>query len=296
MIKPPEAESYLALIELARQEDVGEGDITTQVMIAAEKVGRGKLVFREGGVLCGMGMVEQVLRVYDKELKLKGGYEDGDKIAANKVVGEITGPLRAMLTCERVVLNFLQQLSAIATVTAAYVKAVAGTGAKIYDTRKTTPGWRELEKYAVRCGGGENHRQGLYDAVLIKDNHLAGWEGKELGAVLKEVIGKIRSAERRLDFIQVEVDTSEQLRCVLGVEGVDIVLLDNFTPKQLREAVALRDEMTGKDGVQLEASGGVTLSNVRQIAETGVERISIGALTHSVSNLDIALDIENSSG
>jgi len=292
-MKPPEAESYLALIELARQEDVGEGDITTEVTIAAEKVGRGKLVFREGGVLCGMGVVEQVLGCYDKGLELKCNHEEGEKVAANTVAGEIIGPLRAMLTCERVVLNFLQRLSGVATVTAEYVKAVAGTGSKIYDTRKTTPGWRELEKYAVRCGGGENHRRGLYDAVLIKDNHLAGWGEQDLGTALKEVIGKIKAEKRELEFIQVEVDTSEQLRCVLGVEGVDIVLLDNFSTEQLREAVAVRDEMTGKGGVQLEASGGVTLSNVRQIAETGVERISIGALTHSVSNLDIALDIEN---
>ena len=261
-------EEIRPLLKLAIEEDLGLGDMTSELLFGDNVRDEADIISREEIVVCGMNIVKELLRMYDSRIKLKVLVRDGQHAYVGCRLATLIGSLRSILTAERVVLNFLQQLSAIATVTAAYVKAVAGTGAKIYDTRKTTPGWRELEKYAVRCGGGENHRQGLYDAVLIKDNHLAGWEGKELGAVLKEVIGKIRSAERRLDFIQVEVDTSEQLRCVLGVEGVDIVLLDNFTPKQLREAVAVRDEMTGKDGVQLEASGGVTLSNVRPVSYT----------------------------
>ena len=298
---------YSALIDLAYGEDfagggggVVGGDVTSEVTVPSGQEGEGALVFREGGVLCGMSVVGHVLRRYDAGLVLEAMAGDGDVVAAGATVGVVRGRLRSLLAAERVVLNFLQRLSGVATVTGRYVAAVAGCGAAICDTRKTTPGWRVLEKYAVRCGGGVNHRVGLYDAVLIKDNHLAAMEAsgsavgsrEGLAGLLAEAVGRIRADGRKVSFVEVEVDTLDQLREVLTVEGVDMVLLDNMTSEEMRAAVALRDELAGGRGVLLEASGNVTLETVRAAAETGVDRISVGALTHSVRSLDIGLDMK----
>ncbi|MCK4629204.1 MAG: carboxylating nicotinate-nucleotide diphosphorylase [Sedimentisphaerales bacterium] len=291
-MQPPNPESYLQLIDLARNEDLGDGDITSRATIPADQQGLGSLVFRRAGILCGIPVLEQVLHCYDEGLSLRNALNDSRYVDADTTVAEVIGSMRSLLAAERVMLNFLQRLSAVATLTGQYVKAIEGTAAKIYDTRKTTPGWRELEKYAVRCGGGCNHRHGLYDAVLIKDNHMATLGECDLYAALTAIVQKIRSANRQPDFIQVEVDTIDQLRIVLKVEQIDIILLDNMTPVQLCEAVAIRNEISASAGVQLEASGGITLENIRAIAETGIERISVGALTHSVGNLDVGLDIK----
>ena len=283
--------SYERLIELARVEDLGDGDVTSEVTIPAEQQGRGELVFREAGVVCGMGVVKAVLGAYDGQLVLEGAVADGEVVSAGVNVGSVRGSLRSLLAAERVMLNFLQRLSGIATVTSQFVRAVEGTGVQVCDTRKTTPGWRELAKYAVRCGGGTNHRQGLYDAVLIKDNHLAALGAANLRVAVTRGVELIRQRGRRLQFVEVEVDTLGQLAEVLGVEGVDIVLLDNMTTEQLAEAVVMRDRLCGSGKVLLEASGGVTLEAVRAIAESGVDRVSVGALTHSVRSLDIGFDL-----
>jgi nicotinate-nucleotide pyrophosphorylase (carboxylating) len=204
------------------------------------------------------------------------------------VIAKLTGSLRSILTIERVALNFLTHLSGIATLTRHYVAGVQDTSAKIYDTRKTLPGLRGLEKYAVTCGGGYSHRIGLYDAVLVKDNHLAHVPAKKLQASLGKAITKARRAEPPPDFIEVEVDTLEQFRQVLACK-VDVILLDNMTNTQLRKAVQLRNKNAPQ--IQLEASGGVTMQTVSKIASTGVDRIAVGAITHSAPALDIALDI-----
>ncbi|MFC1782598.1 carboxylating nicotinate-nucleotide diphosphorylase [Planctomycetota bacterium] len=292
VLQAPDITSYQSLIEWARREDLGAADITSQVTIPADQNGKGLLVFREAGLLCGMPLVQEVLRQYDEQLKLKPTFEDGQKITSHATAAEISGPLRSLLAAERVLLNFLQRLSGIATTTAKYVEAATGTNARIYDTRKTTPGWRELEKYAVRCGGGCNHRLGLYDAVLIKDNHLRALGTGDLKEKLTQVVAGIHDRAEPIKFIEVEVDNPEQLEEVLGVKGVDMVLLDNMTVKQLTRAVKMRDEIHPDKKVVLEASGGITLETVAQIARTGIDRISVGALTHSVRSLDIGLDLQ----
>jgi nicotinate-nucleotide pyrophosphorylase (carboxylating) len=291
-MQAPKVKYYQTLIELAKQEDLGEGDITSEAVIRSDESGCGQVVFREGGILCGMPVAAAVLRIYNEQLVVKEVKSEGAYMSAGTVAATIAGPLRSLLSAERVLLNFLQRLSGIATKTAQFVKAVQGTRAKIYDTRKTTPGWRDLEKYAVRCGGGFNHRQGLYDAVLIKDNHLAHPNPGSLKERLEEVIVQIQKRSSSPDFIEVEVDTLEQLAEVLQVQGVDIVLLDNMPPATLSEAVTLRDRIYPGREVALEASGGITLETVRGVAETGVERISVGVLTHTVRSLDIGLDVE----
>jgi len=203
----------------------------------------------------------------------------------------IRGPMRALLAAERVVLNYLQHLSGVATLTHRFVRRVAGTEAKIYDTRKTLPGLRALDKYAVRCGGGVNHRFGLYDALLVKDNHIAGVGIKDLAAFLSGAAAKSK-AEEAGRIVEAEVDSLEQLREVLKVEGVDVILLDNMDCPKMEMAVEMRDRAGKKKSVALEASGGVTLETVRAIALTGVDRISVGAITHSAPALDIGLDVE----
>ena len=291
VIELPKKTDYQTLIELARREDLGGGDVTSNATIPARQQGTGHIVFRQEGILCGMPVVLEVLRQYDEHLQFRQKFQDGEHIKANTVIAEINGPLRSLLAAERVLLNFLQRLSGIATVTARYVEQTVGTPAQILDTRKTTPGWRELEKYAVRCGGGANHRQGLYDAILIKDNHLHALGSGELKEKLSQAVEKIFKHYKELKFIEVEVDDLQQLQTVLGVKGVDIVLLDNMNTDQLRQAVAHRDRMHPSKKVLLEASGNVNLEKVNEIARTGVDRISVGALTHSATGLDIGLDL-----
>ena len=293
-VSPPTPASYAELIELARREDLGAGDVSSELTIAAGQAGGGELVVREGGVVCGLPVVAKVLECYDVGLSLEARAEEGQDVVAGTVIAKVAGPLRSLLAAERVMLNFVQRLSGIATTTAQYVRAVEGLKVEICDTRKTTPGWRELEKYAVRCGGGCNHRQGLYDAVLIKDNHLAALGTGDLAGRLGEALTRLQGYSRKPDFVEVEVDDLEQLGQVLQVEGVDMVLLDNMTPDELRRAVTMRDEQSGAQRagrVLLEASGNVTLATVRWLAETGVERISVGALTHTAGSLDVGFDL-----
>lgn len=277
------------LIELALAEDLATlGDLTSQAVLPAELHGQAVFVARVAGVIAGLKAVELVLQAVDARLQWQGLVEDGSTVPAGQRLAVVSGPLRGLLTAERTALNFVQRLSGIATLTRRYVDAVAGLPCRILDTRKTTPGWRLLEKYAVRCGGGHNHRFGLYDGILIKDNHLAPF-GSGPSAIVQAVQAARAALAARslLCPLEIEVDHLEQLDAALGC-GPDIVLLDNMTPEQLRAAVRRRNERAPR--VQLEASGGVTLATVRAIAETGVERISVGALTHSAAALDIGLD------
>jgi len=242
------------------------------------------MVSREPMVLAGIDFAGTAFRELSSEVSISLYKKDGDKVSRGEPLLKVSGPARALLTAERVALNFVQRLSGVATLTARFVDAVHGTGASILDTRKTTPGWRRFEKYAVACGGGTNHRFGLYDLVLIKDNHLAALRSA-LPDPIQAAVARARENYPKLK-IEVEVDALEQLDSAL-VAGADIILLDNMTLSQLRRAV---EKNQGR--AKTEASGGVTLENVRAIAETGVDYISSGALTHSARAVDIALDFQ----
>lgn len=278
------------LIELALAEDLGTtGDLTSQAVLPADLPGQAVLVARAPGVLAGLPAVALVLSAVDARLQFQPLVEDASSVQPGQRLAVASGPLRSLLTAERTALNFLQRLSGVATQTRRYVDAAAcGSVCHILDTRKTTPGWRLLEKYAVRCGGGHNHRLGLYDGILIKDNHLAPF-GSGPSAIVRAVqAARTFLTERGLACpLEIEVDNLDQLDAVLPC-APDIVLLDNMSLDLLREAVRRRNERAPQ--VQLEASGGVTLNTIRSIAETGVDRISVGALTHSAVALDIALD------
>ena len=281
------------LLALVIAEDLDQvGDITSSATIPSHALGAGKLVARSPGVLAGLPVVERLAA----EFELFRGWEsyqaDGDRLEPGTVIAHLAGPMRSLLTMERTALNFLQRLSGIATMTARFVAAIAvdGSRAKIYDTRKTTPGWRALEKYAVRCGGGFNHRFGLYDAVLIKDNHLAWLQSAAGPGAADPIVAAIATARANAPagtVIEVEVDSLEQLDVALR-RGPDIILVDNLGPEQVAEAVRRRDAVAPT--VQLEASGGVKLETVGLLAATGVDRISVGALTHSAPALDLAMD------
>jgi nicotinate-nucleotide pyrophosphorylase (carboxylating) len=283
-------EEVRPLLKLAIEEDLGLGDMTSELLFGDNVRDKADIISREEIVVCGMGIVKELLRMYDKRIKLKVLVRDGQHAYVGCRIATLIGPLRSILTAERVVLNFLQRLCGIATTTKKYVRAVQGTKAKIYDTRKTMPGWRALEKYAVRCGGGYNHRLGLYDGILIKDNHLAQL-GRDFQPKLKKVIEKARKL-KHAKFVAVEVDhVDDQLNYVLDISGIDIVLLDNMGQWQLKHAVEMRDKMCGKvKKPLLEASGNVTLANVSAIAQCGVDRIAVGAITHSATAVDIGVD------
>jgi nicotinate-nucleotide pyrophosphorylase (carboxylating) len=273
----------MRLIDAAIDEDLAErGDLTSQISIDPAATSGAQLRTRVEGQIAGLGVAAQIAKRYDQRLTFRRCLADGDAVAGGQVLAEVTGPTRSLLAAERVMLNMLSYLSGIATLTGRYVDAVGGTNARIYDTRKTLPGYRVLAKYAVRCGGGCCHRIGLYDAVLVKDNHLAA------AGSINAAVERARSLSP--DFVEIEVDTLDQLREALTCD-VDIVLLDNMPADQLAEAVAIRDK--AKTDVQLEASGGVSLESVRAIAEAGVDRIAIGALTHSAPALDIGLDFKS---
>ncbi|HLA84922.1 MAG TPA: carboxylating nicotinate-nucleotide diphosphorylase [Thermoguttaceae bacterium] len=296
---------WRALLRLAADEDLGGmGDLTTRALVGDHVMAAAAVVARKPGILAGAPAALVTLEFFDLRLQWTAEVEDGQAVAAGQVVARIEGPAAGLLTAERPLLNVLGRLSGIATLTSRYVDAVCGTKAEIFDTRKTTPGWRRLEKYAVRCGGGRNHRSGLNEAILIKDNHLAfaggpSWEStNEAQGVSCSPAEAVRRARRFVKvhvpqplraglIVEVEVDTLTQLESVL-TERPDLVLLDNMMPEELRRAVALRDATAGE--VELEASGGVDLETVRSIASTGVERISVGALTHSAVWLDFGLD------
>jgi nicotinate-nucleotide pyrophosphorylase (carboxylating) len=280
------------ILRLAIREDLGErGDWTTAALVPEDAAGHAAIVARQPGVLAGEPAVADTLRRFDNRLRWQPAAQDGQTLVSGQVIGRIDGPARGLLAAERTLLNFLGRLSGIATLTRKYVDAVAGTRARIYDTRKTTPGWRGLEKYAVRCGGGWNHRGGLFEALLIKDNHLALGRGEfspaEAVARARRFLADRPHGDGGAVIVEVEVDTLEQLAEVLPAEP-DLILLDNMSLAQLREAVLRRDAR--RAAVELEASGGVGLATVRRIAETGVERISVGALTHSAAALDLGLD------
>ena len=278
------------LIELAVAEDLGAGDVTSSLLFKEDVIAKTHIVSREEIIVCGMPVVQEIVKFYDNRLTVKTLIADGKVAHVGSRLGTIEGPYRAMLSAERVILNFLQRLCGIATTTGKYVRAIKGTKARIYDTRKTMPGWRLLEKYAVRCGGGHNHRFGLYDGILIKDNHLAEL-GKNFQSKLRRVVDQAQKI-KGLKFIAVEVDhVDHQLDRVLKVPGIDIVLLDNMGQWQLKHAVEMRDQMCGKNKKPLlEASGNVSLHNVSAIAHCGVDRIAIGAITHSATAVDIGLD------
>jgi len=278
------------LIDMAIEEDYGGRDPSSELMIPAGAKGKSYIITREEIVVSGMYIAREVLKRYNAKLKLKILKRDGQRANVADRLGVIEGPIRPMLSAERVVLNFLQRMCGIATMTYKYVHAVRGTQAKIYDTRKTIPGWRELEKYSVRCGKGHNHRFSLREAVMFKDNHIVQL-GKNFEPRLKALVGKAKTMEG-VKFICVEVDhVDDQLNHVLKVPGIDVVLLYNMGQWQYKHAVAMRNKMCG-DKPLLEASGGITLNNVRQIALCGVDRISIGAITHSAVSVDIGLDRE----
>ena len=283
-------DSLQPLLTLALDEDIGPGDLTSDVLINTQAAAKGEILGKADGVVAGLLFVPSILQRVDARLQFKPEVEDGAKIAARTVLGRITGPVRPMLTVERTILNFLQSLSGVATFTSLFVAAVAGTDAVILDTRKTTPGWRYLEKYAVRMGGGTNHRTGLHDGVLIKDNHLAVRAPNHMGETIAGLVREARSRISEEIPIQVEVEQVGYLEEVLNSRP-DVVLLDNMGAPMIREAVAMRDRLFGDGGPALEASGGITLDNVRQVAETGVDRISVGALTHSAPVLDISLEV-----
>lgn len=273
--------SVQALIDLALAEDIGSGDVTAAYFIAPNRRGRAAIVAREPGVMSGGDVAAAIWRRIDPELQWRLRFADGDVFAAGDRLAVVEGPARSIVTAERTVLNFLQRLCAIAAMTARYVAAVRPHPVQVLDTRKTTPGWRLLEKAAVRHGGGTNHRMGLYDRAMVKDNHLAA--DSDLNR-LQAAIDKLRE-ERPGVGVELEADTLEQVRAFTGLRGVDWILLDNMTTDELRTAVALAD---GR--VRLEASGGITLETIGAVAATGVDAISCGALTHSVAALDLGLD------
>ena len=269
-------------VSLALAEDIGGGDVTSLATVPKEASAHAAMVAREALVVAGLPVAEEVFRQVSSAIDVEHIAKDTDRAAKGATLLKIAGPAQAILTAERVALNFVQRLSGIATLTAQFVDAIKGTNAKILDTRKTTPGLRLLEKYAVTCGGGQNHRTGLFDMVLIKDNHLSILRGQKPNPIA----AAISRARQRYPHLQVEVeaDSLRQVEQALKA-GADCILLDNMNPDQLRAAVKL---VAGK--CKTEASGGVTLSSVRRVAKTGVDFISIGALTHSARAMDVAID------
>ncbi len=289
-----------AILKLAKEEDFGRGDLSTRLLEGADTQALFRLIAKQPGVFAGAELAPAVLAQYDDEIKIEWSCHSGpdepahvDGTAWDSTPFELAtlhGSLGPILSAERVLLNFLQRLSGIATLTRRFVDAVAHTDARILDTRKTTPGWRALEKYAVRCGGGRNHRLGLYDAVLIKDNHLAGIDTPHLAKKAQTLLDRLEEESTEPQLIMIEADSIEQLQQLLQVEGLDVILLDNFSVADLRSAVALRDADGLRGKIGLEASGGITLESVRAVAESGVDRISIGALTHSATAIDLSLE------
>jgi nicotinate-nucleotide pyrophosphorylase (carboxylating) len=265
------------IVLAALAEDIGAGDVTTDATVSADAVGTAELVVKEPGVVCGLRVAEAAFRALDPDLRFESLAADGDTVEAGAVVARVSGSARAILTGERVALNFLGRLSGIATLTRRHVDAIEGTGVVVLDTRKTTPGLRALEKDAVVAGGGRNHRFGLDDAVLIKDNHLRAARSLRAAVELTRAVSDLP--------IEVECESLEQVHEALEL-GVDAILLDNMTLGEQREAVTLAGEHA-----RLEASGGVSLDTIRAIAETGVDEISVGALTHSARSLDVSLEL-----
>jgi nicotinate-nucleotide pyrophosphorylase (carboxylating) len=275
------------IIDLALAEDLGHGDITTQALIPPNLEGKASITIKEAGVLAGIEVAKKVFLRVEPSLKVTVLIKDGATVRPGDTVATLSGPAMGILKAERTALNFLQRLSGIASQTARYVARSKGLPAAIIDTRKTTPGLRALEKYAVRMGGGRNHRLHLGDGILIKDNHLAALRG--LGMSLKEIIARAKQNAPKGTKVEVEVDTVPEAEEALAT-GADIIMLDNMSPGEMRQVVS-----SLPDGVETEASGGITLTNLRQAAQAGVNFISIGALTHSPQALDVSLDFEATS-
>jgi len=266
-------------IQNALAEDIGPGDLTSTFLVPADHQSGARIFAKEDAVVAGIEAAREVYHQVDPKIVIALHKKDGDSVQPGDTVLEITGSARSILTGERVALNFIQRLSGVATITRKFVDAVAGTGAEILDTRKTTPGLRTLEKAAVKAGGARNHRMGLFDAVMVKDNHLLAHPD------LPAAIQQIRHKHPKL-LIEVEADSIEQVREFVRLEAVDVILLDNMSPEEIRKCVALR-----RTGLKFEASGGVSLMTVRAIAETGVDYISVGQLTHSAPSIDFSLEL-----
>jgi nicotinate-nucleotide pyrophosphorylase (carboxylating) len=266
-------------VEMALAEDVGSGDLTSFYFIPETSRSRARIFAKEPMIVVGTDVARRTFERVDGSVQVTIVCPEGSAVKQGETVIELAGPTRSILTGERVALNFLQRLSGVATLTAQFVRAVQGTGAQILDTRKTTPGLRALEKAAVKAGGGRNHRMGLYDAVMVKDNHLLALPK------LQETILLIRGKHPAI-LVELEADSVEQVREFAGLEGVDVILLDNMSPEQMEACVAMR-----RPGLKFEASGGVSLDTVREIAETGVDYISVGQLTHSARAVDLSLEL-----
>ncbi len=287
------------LIQLAIQEDIGSGDITTESIFPPDLMGEGEFLAKEDGVIAGLPVVERLFSKIDKNIILKKGISDGMFVKKGDVIASVNGNVRPILSGERIALNFLQRLSGIATLTALFVEEVKPLKVAVMDTRKTAPGWRYLEKYAVAIGGGVNHRMGLYDQILVKDNHL-DFVKKELSAeeiagisVIEKTVSMLRTKIGNHVLIEVETRTLSEVEDAIKA-NVDVILLDNMDAEKIRSAVSLvKNGKYGKGAYRplTEASGNITLDNVKSIAQTGVDRISIGALTHSAKALDISLKI-----
>ncbi|MCK5851553.1 carboxylating nicotinate-nucleotide diphosphorylase [bacterium] len=271
--------SALSLIKLALKEDYADCDVTGSAAFKNNELCKINVVARETSVVAGVPLISLIYQLIDGKISVNSFFNDGDKVEKNDVIAVVIGPAVSVLSGERTVLNFIQRLFGIATLTARYVDEVAGTGVKIIDTRKTTPGWRLLEKYAVKCGGGVNHRFNLSDMIMFKDNHIA-LSGKS-------IVELVQSARKDFPALQIacEADTIDQVKILLNAD-VDIIMLDNMTIEMTEQAVKLAGR-----GVVLESTGGITLDNVGKVARTGVSRISIGAITHSVKSIDIGMDI-----
>jgi nicotinate-nucleotide pyrophosphorylase (carboxylating) len=273
-------EDLLPFLQRAFTEDIGDGDHTTLSCIPADAMGKSRLIIKEAGVVAGIEVAKEVFRYFDPELKVTEFIKDGSEVMPGDIVFEVEGRVQSLLQTERLMLNIMQRMSGIATVTRKYVKELEGTGTRVLDTRKTTPGMRLLEKEAVKLGGGVNHRIGLYDMILLKDNHVDFAGGIE--NAIHRAQDYLKAKGKNLK-IEIEVRSIEELERVMNVGGVDRIMLDNFDLRTTREAVKRID---GK--YETESSGGITFSTLRQYAECGVDYISVGALTHSVKSLDIS--------
>ncbi len=274
--------SVITLIQSALAEDIDGGDVTSEFFVSADAVSSSRIVAREPGIAAGVAVAAHVFHEVDARLIVSNELSDGSPFAKGDTLMRMTGPTRGILSAERVALNFLQRLCAIATQTKCYVDAVKPHGVQVLDTRKTTPGWRWLEKMAVRAGGGTNHRMSLNDQVMVKDNHLLADDKLE---DLQHAINCVKAARPGIK-VELEADTLEQVTRFLTLQGVDMILLDNMKPAQLRKAVALV-----KSRIFLEASGGITLDTINAVTATGVNAISVGALTHTVRALDLSLEL-----
>ncbi len=284
------------IVQLAIKEDIGDGDITSKIFISDGSETEGILIARETGIVAGLPVAGYVLSQIDENLIFTSNIEDGSRVKKGTIIGSVKGLTLSLLSAERLVLNFLQRLSGIATATNRFAEKIKGYRTQIMDTRKTAPGWRYLEKYAVRVGGGINHRMGLYDQILIKDNHLKTMGSEKENGTISGLVKKAREQIENGMLIEVEMEELCQINDVVDA-GVDIILFDNMEPSKIREAVDMVKEFERNQGVgtgnaiQTEASGNITIENVEEYADAGVDRISVGAITHSARALDISFEI-----